>query len=233
MKVLGIITARGGSKRIPGKNLAELGGRPLIAWTIGAALASCDRVIVTTDDMQTASAAYAGGVHAVINRPPELCGDDVPSLPVVRHAAETQKDITLFDIVALLQPTSPFRLPGDVTAAVELFQQRRALAVVSVVPFVNQNALFSVAHDTDRMRPWSEPGTIFTPNGAIYLIDTGHLLNGGDWYPPTGAYGYVMPPERSLDIDTHSDLDAARVMAAKITSEPSLPAMSESEEDGA
>lgn len=230
MRTLGIITARGGSKRLPNKNMADLGGKPLIAWTIEVALATCIRTVVTTDDREIESLASKLGAD-VIRRPAQLAQDDTPSLPVVVHAVEmvcrtsavldplrTQN----FGVVALFQPTSPFRTVEDVKGAMTMFEARQADAVVSVSPFDKQDTLFSLS-DVERMRPWTEGGTIYTPNGAIYLIGAKFLLAGGDWY--SGAsYGYVMPKERSIDIDTKADLDAARAMLAAVALPPSGPA---------
>ena len=150
-------------------------------------------------------------------RPPELVGD-APHADVVRHAVKERMNAVpngagKFDVVALLQPTSPFRTADDVRAALVMYADHKADAVISVSRFQKEDSLFSVGIDTDRMRPWTEKGTIYTPNGAIYLIGAQRLLDGHDWY--SGAvYGYVMPSERSIDIDTHSDLDAARAMLA-------------------
>lgn len=217
MRVVGVITARGGSVRVPNKNIADLGGKPLIEWTIRAALETCDVTVVSTDSPTIAGVAISAGA-LVVSRPPDLSGD-APHLDVVRHAVKERMnaipgEAAKFDVVALLQPTSPFRSADDVRAALAMYEDRKADAVISVVRFPKEDSLFSVSADTDRMRPWTEQGTIYTPNGAIYLIGTKRLLDGHDWY--SGAvYGYIMPPERSLDIDTHSDLDAARAKVAE------------------
>src|SRR3989344_694173 len=111
MKFLGVITARGGSKGIPGKNIKPMLGKPLIAYTIEAALASqvFDRLIISTDDPEIARVAKEHGCEAPFMRPPELAEDKTPHLPVMRHAVEWLKDNEGYspDYAMILQPTSP------------------------------------------------------------------------------------------------------------------------------
>ena len=136
MKVLGVITARGGSKGIPGKNLKLLGGRPLIAYTIDAAQQSnaLDRLILSTDDPAIAEAARALGCEVPFLRPPELARDDTPHLPVMQHAVEwlAAHDSYHPDLVLILQPTSPLRRAEHMREAVSLAQTSAADSVVGV-----------------------------------------------------------------------------------------------------
>ena len=127
MDVLGLIPARGGSKGVPRKNLAQVAGKPLLAWTVEAARAASEltRVVVSTDDDEIAAEA---GVE-VLRRPAELAADDAPMLEVVRHAVSELGP----DVVVLLQPTSPLRRAEHVDAAVRLLLESGADAVVSVV----------------------------------------------------------------------------------------------------
>lgn len=205
MSMLGVITARGGSKRLPGKNITNLGGKPLIAWSIEVGLKTCDRLVVSTEDDKIKQVSLACGAE-VVDRPESLAQDNSSSLPVVLHAAKVCPG---YDTVLLLQPTSPFRTEDDVNAAIKLLAYQQADSVVSVIEFPSLNTLFTLGHGS-RMRS-IESGTIYTPNGAIYLITMSHLLGGGDWYGPN-AYGIIMPFERSIDIDTHADFDAAAAM---------------------
>ncbi len=220
MRVLGVITARGGSHRLPGKNLADLGGKPLIAWSIEVGLATCAKVVTTTDSLMIADAAIEYG-SCVVMRPDHLvAGEPGMQMQAILHAL---KDITAlhgeFDAVLLLQPTSPFREVEDVTACLRIMEDGYADSVVSVVEFPSRNTVFKVGHagrlrdivETMKNPGWNDALNLYTPNGAIYLARTAHLLSGGDWYG-SHAYGYVMPPERSVDIDTHTDMDAARSM---------------------
>lgn len=208
MKILGVVTARGTSRRLPNKNLAILGDKPLIAWSIEVGLATCHHLVTTTDSPEVADVAASLG-SAVVVRPDELSGDEVASEPVVRHAA-SQALGGPYNAVLLLQPTSPFRTVEDVRGAVEVMDRTMADVVVSVVKFEERGHLFGLGY-AGRLCDLSHAETTYTPNGAIYLVRWDHLMDGGDWYGDH-AYGYVMPTERSLDIDTHADFEAAKAM---------------------
>lgn len=201
MITLGLIPARGGSERLPSKNTIDLGGEPLIAWTIKAAQKSAmfDRLVCSTDDHAIAAVAAKYGCE-IIDRPKDLSTADASSLPVVVHANEKIRA----DVVALLQPTSPFRSAEDISNAFELMREREADAVVSVSE-APSDLVFEIGHAA-RLRP--KDGT-YVCNGALYLITADHLMCGGTWY--TGlVYAYRMPKVRSLDIDTKVDLQRAR-----------------------
>src|SRR5918911_4592310 len=130
VRVLGLIPARGGSKGIPGKNLAPLCGRPLVAWTIGAACAarSLDRVVVSTDSEEIAATARELGAD-VLERPAELARDGTPMRDVLLHALE---ELGRPEVLVLLQPTSPLRRAEHVDGAVALLRETGADSVVSV-----------------------------------------------------------------------------------------------------
>ena len=136
-KVLGLIPARGGSKSIPRKNLAPLGGKPLIAWTCEAALgARClDRVVVSTDDEEIAAVAEAHGVAAPFRRPAALSGDQATSAEAAIHAVEwlDRHQGWRANLLVLLQPTSPLRTAAQIDAALGLMRERQAETVVSVI----------------------------------------------------------------------------------------------------
>lgn len=135
MNILGIIPARGGSKGIPQKNIALLGGKPLIGWTIEAALKSrmLTRTIVSTDSEEIASAARAFGAEVPFMRPMDIASDSATGLAVMRHAIEVCSREKPVDIIVYLQPTSPFRRAADIDAAVEILLGSQADGVVSVV----------------------------------------------------------------------------------------------------
>lgn len=202
---LGLIPARAGSERLPGKNTIDLGGKPLIAWTIKAAQESAmfDRLVVSTDDHGTAAVAATYGCD-VIERPKELSQADSASIPVLLHA---QSQIHC-DRICLLQPTSPFRSPEDIATAFHLLVHNNADAVVSVAR-APADVCFDIGFGC-RLRP--KPNVVVC-NGALYLITTEHLLNRGDWYNGV-SYAYLMPQNRSLDIDTKADLERARAQLA-------------------
>jgi CMP-N-acetylneuraminic acid synthetase len=206
--VLGLIPARGGSKGIPRKNLALLGGRPLLAWTVDAARGAGEltRVVVSTDDDEIAAVA---GVE-VLRRPPELAADDTPMLEVVRHAVSELGP----DVVALLQPTSPFRRAEHVDACVRLLLESGADAVVSVVEVPHRfrpDSLMDVvdgrvvARGTARTR--QEKERVYARNGPAVLARRadrlGDDLYGGDVRP------FVMSARDSLDVDDPDDLELA------------------------
>jgi CMP-N,N'-diacetyllegionaminic acid synthase len=223
--ILALITARGGSKGVPGKNIALVAGRPLIAWTIEAARMSrhIGRVVVDTDDAVIAEVARACEAETPYVRPAELARDDTLSMDVVVHALRWLAEHEAYrpDWLCLLQPTSPLRTAADIDAAIELAIARNADAVVSVAPS-DQHPLWQKRLDHDgRMhdyvereaRPLQRQGLppAYVLNGAIYLAKSDILLTKRNWY--TGrAYAYVMPSERSLDVDSHWDLRLADLM---------------------
>jgi N-acylneuraminate cytidylyltransferase/CMP-N,N'-diacetyllegionaminic acid synthase len=213
--VAGIITARGGSKGIPKKNITPLAGKPLIAWTIESAVQSpyLTRLIVSTDDPEIAEVAKQWGAGAPFLRPANLAQDDSPHVPVVIHAVEWLKlheDID-FDYVLLLQPTSPLRSTTDIDNAVRLALDKDAESVVSVCesfshPYLAKRVTsegrledFVPRHDGYLRRQDLPPA--FTLNGAIYLVRSEILFDKHTLFPER-TYAYLMPQERSLDIDT-------------------------------
>jgi CMP-N,N'-diacetyllegionaminic acid synthase len=137
MRVLGIVPARGGSKGIPRKNLRLLGGKPLLAWTAEAALASVRlaRVILSTDDPEIAAVGAACGLDVPFLRGPQLASDTAPTLPVVVDAVgRLERDGDHYDAVCLLQPTSPFRPAEDIDGCIELLESSGADSTVAVLP---------------------------------------------------------------------------------------------------
>lgn len=208
MRVLGIIPARGGSRRCPRKNIADLGGRPLIDWTIQAAIDSdvFTALLVSTEDKEISQVAERCGC-SVWDRPPHLARDDTPSLDVVTDVVLAH-GVGHFDVVHLLQPTSPFRTADDIAEAHGMLSRSGGDAVVSVSDLPQD--VFEVGHAW-RMRPRSD---FVVPNGAIYAITGDALSRGEDWYSGV-TYAYKMPRERSLDIDTPLDLEVARLMVER------------------
>lgn len=220
-KVLAVITARGGSKGLLRKNVLPLAGRSLIGWTIAAARAArcVGRVVVSTDDAEIASAALSEGAEVPFLRPAELATDTAGSIDVLRHAVGQCPG---FDYVLLLQPTSPLRTAEDIDAAYDRLRAADAPSCVSVCE-VTELPWLMYRHDADgrleRLLP--EPATglrrqdlppVFRLNGAVYLARTDRFLEDGHLVGP-GTVSYIMPAERSLDIDTLDDFDqAVRIM---------------------
>jgi len=214
--VLGLIPARGGSKAVPRKNLRELAGKPVLAWTVDAALAcpSLDRVVVSTDDDEIADVARACGADVPFARPAELANDDTPDLPVYRHALETLGEE--FDVVAWLRPTAPLRTADDIAAAVLLLEEAGADCVRPVCqaehsPYwmgrVEDGRLVPLLDHVPAQRQLLPP--VYRLNGAVDAVRcaaVGAELFGGD------VRAYVMPRERSVDLDTELDFLLAEAL---------------------
>lgn len=183
MSVLGVVLARGGSKRVPRKNIRPLGGQPLIAWTIGTAMLAqrLDDLVVSSDDEEILEIAGALGVRT-IKRPDEMARDDATSYPSLLHAVDSMPD--RYDYACLLPPTSPLRISQDIDCAIWLSHMGGWPAVASF------------AHCSN------------VPNGAVYVGRVDWLKDGGDFDGP--AVGrYYMAPSRSIDIDTEADFAEA------------------------
>lgn len=217
MAILGLIPARGGSKGIPRKNVRLIAGKPLIAWTIEAALAAkaIDRVVVTTDDPEIAAVAGAHGADVPFIRPAELARDETPGIDPVLHALDV---LPGYDAVVLLQPTSPLRTADDIDAAVELADAGRRGNVVSVTEAVH--AGWSFAMGAGDMLDIGAQGLVarrqdlprqFALNGAIYVAATARLRTDRNFLVP-GTIGYRMPAERSVDIDALLDWRIAEML---------------------
>jgi CMP-N,N'-diacetyllegionaminic acid synthase len=217
-EIIGLITARGGSKSVPGKNIKLLAGKPLIAWTIEVALRCKDlsRIIVSTDDEKIAEVARQWGAEVPFIRPPELSQDDSSHISVVLHAIRwlEEKEGYCPDYIMLLQPTSPFRTTADIQQAINLAKDRDAVAVASVSntkthPYLCKRILDDGAltefmkTDIEYLRRQVFPAA-YVENGAIYLSKRSSLLQ-DQVFLPEGTIAYVMPEERSLDIDTPWD----------------------------
>lgn len=218
MNVLALIPARGGSKGIPRKNICDVGGRPLIAWTITAAFESrqLDRVVVSTDDEEIASVAREWEAEVPFLRPPELASDTAGSLEVVEHALGAL--VTNPDSIMLLQPTSPLRCAADIAASIDLLESSGADAVVSVALATHPPQWLRTMRPDGILEPWitgtPEPQRrqdglpLYELNGAIYLVRTESLLRDRT-FTPERTIGYPMPQERSIDVDTPWDLFVA------------------------
>ena len=228
MKVLGIITARGGSKGIPGKNLKLLAGQPLLAHTIRAAQAATglDRVILSTEDRAIADAGRSLGCEVPFVRPAELSCDETAHLPVIQHAARWMQVEAGYtpDAVMVLQPTSPLRTADDIAAAIALLDTSGADSVLSVseVPVhahplrtlrldANDRAvLFATGRPVrERINRRQDLPAAWVMNGAIYACRTRVLFAAEPSLYGDHVVAYRMPPERSISIDDLHDWAAA------------------------
>lgn len=220
MRIQAVITARGGSKGLPGKNVLPLAGKPLIAWTVEAALACplIDDLILSSDDDEICAAAAAAGCRVPFRRPPELASDTATSLDVLRHAVETLPQRP--DVVVLLQPTSPLRTAEDLSAAIRLMVDRGAPACIGVTE-CKKPPHWIFRRDTDgHLAPIldapppsrrQEAESLVTINGAVYVARTDWLFSHGGFLGPE-TVAYVMPADRSVDIDDHLDFKLAEFL---------------------
>ncbi len=222
MNLLAIIPARKGSRGIPDKNIKIVGRKPLINWTIECALASpsVDRVLVTTDSKIIANVAVEAGAEVPFMRPAELARNDTPGIDPILHAVKWVRDNEGLTprYVVVLQPTSPLRTPDDIEAALALAVRKDGNAVVSVVSTEQHPYWMKTLEPDGKMTNFisgkeipfrrQDLPDVYSLNGAIYLARTEFLLREGGWYSDE-TYGYVMPMERSLDVDSPWDLDVA------------------------
>jgi len=223
MKVLALIPARGGSKGIPRKNVRSIAGKPLIAWTIEAALRSSmlKEVVVSTDDLEIAEVAQQWGARTPFMRPPELALDNTPGIDPVLHALDM---LSGFDAVLLLQPTSPLRSTEDIDNCIALAERTNAQCVVSVCepaqhPYWTYR-LDGVGHlqplqDLPFVSRRQELPPVYAANGALYFARTTWLQEKRTFITPE-TMGFVMPSDRSVDLDTAMDWKLAELLMKEI-----------------
>jgi CMP-N,N'-diacetyllegionaminic acid synthase len=231
VKVLGIIPARGASKGVPRKNIAMLGGLPLIAHTIRAARDSAllDDIVVSTDDEEIANVARAHGLSVPWLRPPEMAGDRSRVQDAVHHALSRYPHAKEVDYLLLLQPTTPFRTGADIDEAIRLAIKHQADSVVSFVREESRHPYYMYYYASgDTWSPPSvkpfvryEPGLPrqeFPPcvfrNGAIYLVKQSYFIIHNSFLSDD-CIPYIMPPERSVNIDTPEDFLRAKFMLSQ------------------
>ncbi len=232
-RVLAVIPARGGSKGVRRKNIRPVCGRPMISYSIEAALAAprvLDRVVVSTDDEEIAAIAREWGAEVPFLRPAALAGDRVPMVPVLQHAAgfvEAEEGRKL-DWVFLLQPTDPLRTVEDIEAAWELARQGGCDSVISVVQVFATHPILMKRIENGRLLPFcieEKEGTrrqdyepaAYMRNGAIYLTRRDVLMEHDSIWGET-IRPYVMPEERSVGVDSELDLRLVEaLMAARQT----------------
>jgi CMP-N,N'-diacetyllegionaminic acid synthase len=220
MKKLCIIPARGGSKRLPRKNIKPLNGKPLVFYTIDAVLNSniFDKIIFTSDDdeiIKIVSDNYSSTILKVIKRPLELATDTSKVIDTVIHFIDDEYDQTWLTL-----PTSPLKLSDDFIKSSELLTKE----IDSVISYtemefpptlglvLNENNILT---DYDKLKPWyngntrsQDHPTVYRPNGAIYGSWTSKLKENKNYYFGK-IKGYFMPRSRSIDIDTQFEFDIA------------------------
>ncbi|UCV06677.1 cytidylyltransferase domain-containing protein [Dechloromonas denitrificans] len=227
MRILALIPARGGSKRLPGKNIRALGGRPLIAWSIEAArgVPGIADILVSTDDEEIAAASREHGAMVPWLRPAELATDDAGSAAVCVHALDWyEAQFGKVDGLLLLQPTSPFRGQETVLQGLALYQVSGFRRVVSFSPAAS-HPMWCVRVEEGKIIPFVAGGgfgvrsqdlpAAYTVNGALYLISPATLRNTYDFVGDDVVPLLMEGPELSIDIDTEFDwLYAEAVLAS-------------------
>jgi CMP-N,N'-diacetyllegionaminic acid synthase len=231
-RVLAIIPARGGSKGVPRKNIRLVGGRPLIEYTIATALSARNlfhRVIVSTDDAEIAQIARSAGADVPFMRPAELSTDTARSIDVVKHATRfvEQQDAVKMDWIMLLQPSEPLRTADDLAEALRIARTEKCDSVISVVQVFAVHPMLMKRIENNRIRPWcvDEPeGTrrqdykpdAYMRNGAIYLTKRDVVIDKGSLHGEVSC-PYVMPPERSVGVDSELDLAMIELVLQRTT----------------
>ncbi len=220
MEVVAVVPARGGSKGIPRKNLARLGGHSLTALAVRCALrAGIRRVLVSTDDPEIAREGRAAGAEVPALRPPELSGDDAPTAEAVLHALEAAAARP--DAVMLLQPTSPLRRASDLTDALALLEQEPdAPGVVSVTRLLEPHPAKVMRIEGGRLAPFVEEpaerprqalSEAYRFNGVVYLVRAAALRETRRVILPR-SLPLVIPEERALNLDHRWDLILAEAL---------------------
>uniref|UniRef100_A0A7V3N452 Acylneuraminate cytidylyltransferase family protein n=1 Tax=candidate division CPR3 bacterium TaxID=2268181 RepID=A0A7V3N452_UNCC3 len=227
-QILALVPARGGSKGVPHKNIKELAGKPLIAYTIEEARKSkyISRIVVSTDDPRIARIATKYGAEVPFLRPKRLAKDNTPTLPVLRHAIEylMQEEGYSPEVVVLLQPTTPLRTHKSIDRGIEMFFKNNRQTLISVTqvkenpywmkvlrgrflyPFIKTSAKYLRRQDLPR---------VYLLNGALYITETRKLMRTD---PFNGkAIGFVMDRSESLDIDEEEDFLLAEAVFKKIS----------------
>lgn len=220
MKILGLIPARGGSKGVPGKNKKLLASKPLIVYTIEAALKSnLDAVLVSTDDQIIAEISSAAGALVPFIRPAHLAEDSTPTLPVIQHALQQlESDGKVYDAVCLLQPTNPFRSAEDINAAIAELKKKEADCLLSVLEVPHQFNPHWVLMDEKGNLKWAmgdalpiqrrqELPKAYYRDGSIYITKT-HVINTGSLYGNVISY-ILSDPRKHVNIDTMADWEEA------------------------
>jgi len=217
MRILALIPARGGSKRLPGKNIRPLGGKPLIEWSIDAVKGVSDicDILVSTDDPRIAEIARSAGATVPWLRPPELATDHAPSLDAILHALDWyEEEKGAVDGLLVLQPTSPFRHSCQLQKAIDAFASNGHLPVISVSR-VHSHPAWCFRINGKRLNPFLGWGTItqrsqdlepaFALNGSIYLIEPSMLRSTHTFFSEDAEALIMDSPVSTIDIDTEFD----------------------------
>ena len=218
--VTAVIVGRGGSRGLPGKNVADIAGRPMISWSVVAAQGSrfIDTVATSSDDRKILDAAADAGCKHLIERPAELASDEASVHDTVLHALDAIDGRD--GLVVLLQATSPLRISDDIDACLQACVDAGAPAAVTVVPASKPPQWMFRIDESKTLLPLmtealsnrrQDSELVYSLNGAVYVADI-------SWYRKhqkfidASTVGVVMPPERSIDVDMQFDLVIARTL---------------------
>lgn len=220
---LAIAPARGGSKRLQKKNILDISGKPLIAWSIEAGLKSkyIDKLVVSSEDSKILNISQEFGAE-IIKRPKNLALDNTTSFEVVKHAIESLKN---YDYIIMLQPTSPLRDENDIDSAIEFLFKKKADAVISICETdhsplwtntLKKNGDLTGFIDNEIINKRSQDlEKFYRLNGAIYICLRDRLLKEKSFFIRNKIYGYIMEKEKSVDIDTEIDFKLAEILLNK------------------
>lgn len=217
---LAIIPARGGSKRLPRKNILDLAGKPLISWSIEAALKSkfIDMAIVSSDDDEIISVAKKFGAET-IKRPIELASDTAASFDAIKH---TIVNVEPYDYIILLQPTSPLRDEKHIDEAIEQLMKKNSDAVVSVCEMDHSplwsntlpenESMSNFLRDEMKNKRSQDLEKYYRINGAIYICKSDILLKEKSFFLKDNIFAYIMDRKSSIDIDEEIDFKIAEII---------------------
>ena len=220
---LGIVPARGGSKRLPRKNMLNLCGKPLIAWSIEAALKSkyISKVVVSSDDEEILNISSNFGAD-IIKRPYELANDTATTFDAIKH---TINNLEKYDYIVLLQPTSPLRNEKHIDEAIELLEEKQADAIVSVCEMDHSPLWSNTLPEDGNMRGFLREEILnkrsqdlekyYRLNGAVYICKTDKLLENKSFFLKDNIFAYIMDRKSSIDIDEEIDFEIAKVLINK------------------
>ncbi len=224
-RLLAIIPARGGSKRLPHKNILDFKGQPMIVRSIEAGLQSkyVDRVVVSTDSEEIANISIQYGADVPFLRPLDLATDQAKSIDVILHTiTQLEKDKDFYEYIVLLQPTSPLRTAENIDGAVEYLLEKKANSVISVTEVEHSPLWSNVLPKDGCMNGFMRDEIInkrsqdlekyFRLNGAIYICKMESLLSEKSFFLKDNIFAYVMDKKDSIDIDDELDFIVAKVL---------------------
>lgn len=222
MNILAIIPARAGSKGVPRKNIKNLNGKPLISYSIKSSI-KCrfiNKIVVSTDSLEISKISKNFGAE-IIKRPHSLAKDDSTAIEVILHSLDFLEDENYYsDVVILLQPTSPLRTTEDIDNSIKLFCENDCDSVISVSEY-EHSPYWALKYDNNYLKPVfgkeylkkrrQDLPTTYSPNGAIFISTPQYLKKHKTFYSEK-TIPYIMPAERSIDIDTELDFKLAEIL---------------------